>query len=115
MMTKRWISLALLTAAALHGCSASMGRKIDEAKVTSIQKCKTTEKELLAWFGEPSQRGNQNGLSTLQWMYVRQDSGIGTAEVQTQNLVVTLSRDGRVSEFALNPTAMPAGQDTCSG
>ena len=56
------------------GCSASMEHKIDDARVNDIKACVTTEKELLAWFGKPSQHGNQNGLPpfdgyppTTQW------------------------------------------------
>jgi hypothetical protein len=74
----------------------------------------TTQKELLDWFGEPSQRGNQNGLETVQWMYAHQDVGIGTGQSQTQSLIAVLNKSGKVSQFVLNPTSMPDAKDTCA-
>jgi hypothetical protein len=61
------------------GCSYSytQGRKIDVAKVDNIVACKTTEADLLAWFGEPNQRGNQSGFPTMNWGYASASVGGG--------------------------------------
>jgi hypothetical protein len=99
----------------LVGCSASMGHKIDDARVKDIKNCVTTEKDLLAWFGAPSQRGSQNGMPTMQWMYSKTTAGFGTGSVEQQNLVVVLNPAGKVVQYQLNPTTFPEAKDTCQG
>ncbi len=97
------------------GCSGSMGRKIDDARVKDIKPCVTTEKELITWFGNPSQRGNQNGLPTMQWMYSKVTAGFASGTTETQNLVVALNQSGKVVQFQLNPTTFPGAKDICQG
>jgi len=101
--------------AAVNGCSASMGHKIDDARVKDIKNCVTNEKDLIAWFGQPSQRGNQNGMPTMQWMYSKTTAGFATGSVEQQNLVVILNQAGKVVQYQLNPTTFPEAKDTCQG
>jgi hypothetical protein len=97
MRSKCLYALGIMLAA----CSVSQGRKINAAYVDKIQTCKTSEQDLLAWFGEPYQRGNQSGFPTMIWSYA--SAGVGGGE--TQSLVIYLNRDKRVIEYQLNPTA----------
>ncbi len=106
LMILGWAFIAL-------GCSASMGRKIDDARVKDIKPCVTTERDLIAWFGDPSQRGNQNGLPTMQWMYSKVTAGFASGTTETQNLVVALNQSGKVVQFQLNPTTFPEVKDVC--
>jgi hypothetical protein len=93
------------------GC-VSQGRKIEAAKVDNIVPCKTTEADLLAWFGEPYQRGNQSGFPTMQWAYMH----VGVGGNESQSLVVYLNRDKRVVEYQLNPTGGILDlKDKCAG
>ena len=93
---------ALWFTTALCGCvSMSAGRKFDTAHVPDIRPCVTTEENLLAWFGEPYQRGNTDGLPTLQWSYWWG----GMSGSHFQSLVVVVNRAGKVLHFAFNPTA----------
>jgi hypothetical protein len=93
---------ALWITTALCGCFPSMsaGRKFDTAHVPDIRPCVTTEENLLAWFGEPTKRGNTDGLPMLQWSY----SSVGTSWSEFQSLVVVVNRAGKVLHFAFNPT-----------
>lgn len=97
--------------AVVAACGGSQGRKIDTAQVDKIVRCKTTEAELLAWFGEPFQRGSESGFPTMRWAYAH----VGMGGSESQGLVVYLNRDKRVIEYQLNPSALVVGlQDTCA-
>jgi hypothetical protein len=103
---------------ALCACSASvsLGRKIDTAHVSDIRPCVTTEENLIAWFGEPYRRGNENGFPTLQWEYAYSKARVGRSEAESeaQSLVVVLNRDGKVVHFALNPACVATEvKDVC--
>jgi outer membrane protein assembly factor BamE (lipoprotein component of BamABCDE complex) len=96
----------------LTGCLIGSGKKVDSAKVQQIKTCETTEKQVLEWFGEPENRGIQNGYVSMNWTYARQT---GFTAMETQNLLVYVGKDGRVVDFAWNP---PGGNytmtDRCS-
>jgi len=94
---KRFLGFVVMAA-----CGVSQGRKIDTAQVDKIVPCKTTESDLLGWFGEPYQRGNQSGFPTMTWAYAY--AGMGGGE--SQSLVIYLNRDKRVVEYQLNPTGV---------
>ncbi len=92
-------------------CGASMGRRINTAKVDDIRMCVTSEQDLLVWFGEPYQRGNQSGFPTLQWGYAHAGPGGG----ESQSLTVYLNADRKVVDFQLNPAGpLPAMTDRCA-
>ena len=58
-----------LVGAAVAGC-ASSGKDFDSTKVTSIQKGKTTESDLVQMFGEPQQRmTDADGSQHLTWRF----------------------------------------------
>ncbi len=95
---------------AVVACSVAQGRKIDAARVENIQACKTSEADLLAWFGEPYQRGNQSGFPTMNW----QHASAGGGGSETQSLVVYLNADRKVIEYQLNPAAaLTTVKDKC--
>ena len=93
----------LLVLGSVGACSTMLnrGHEIDEARVARIEACKTTEADLVAWFGPPIQRGVANGFPTMNWHYIEDLSGIP----KVQMLFVYLNRDKRVLEYQLNPTA----------
>jgi hypothetical protein len=109
----RRLSLGL-SVLSLAACTQTSGTKIEQAQVNKIQPCVTTEQELLAWFGEPTQRGNQNGLPTMHWVYSQKDTGITSVKWERQNFIVFLSKTGKVSEFFLNPPGVVEAKDACS-
>ncbi|MCE9573679.1 MAG: hypothetical protein K8W52_11030 [Deltaproteobacteria bacterium] len=103
-----WLVAVLVSTLA---CGATMGRKINTAKVDDIRMCVTSEQDLLSWFGEPYQRGNQSGFPTLQWGYAH--AGLGGGE--SQSLIVYLNADRKVVDFQLNPTgALATVTDRCA-
>jgi hypothetical protein len=104
---------------ALCACSTStsFGRKFNSAHVSDIRPCETSEKNLLAWFGEPIGQGVVNGLPTLQWSYMATTVNVGSSgSAESQSLVVVLNRDGKVVQFQFNPVC-PAtmAKDICAG
>jgi len=104
--------------AAVCACSVTMtlGRKVNTVHVSDIRRCVTTERMLLTWFGEPYKQGNENGLPTLEWQYMRMQVGAGGGrERESQSLVVVLNQTGRVVYFALNPTGFAREpKDVCA-
>ena len=94
-----------------------LGRKFDTSHVSDIRTCVTTEGSLLAWFGPPYRRGNDNGFPTLEWSYAWAKRPVGSPETESglQSLVVVLNQSGQVVHFTLNPTcATTAVRDTCA-
>ena len=103
-----WPVLAVVSVACI-----STGRKIDVAYVEKIESCKTSEEDLLKWFGEPERRGNQSGFPTMGWSY-SSVTVIGTG-AEVQSLVVYLNPGKKVVEFQLNPTgALVELRDKCA-
>ncbi|HEY1954010.1 MAG TPA: hypothetical protein VGH28_00310 [Polyangiaceae bacterium] len=100
-MSTRKLFVVSFLALAVGACGGTVGRRIDTAQVTKIQTCVTTESDLLAWFGEPRTRGNENGFATMTWSYAHVHAGGG----ETQSLSVTLNPRGRVVQYRLNPIA----------
>jgi hypothetical protein len=97
-------------------CVTTMGDEFDTARVNDIIPCITTEEELRNLFGEPTGRGNQNGLRTLRWTHVKVTAmplGMGSRS-EADDLLVMLSRDGKVSQYALNPTWEMRPLDSCA-
>jgi len=89
---------------------ASVGKQFDTKKIDQIQTCKTTEAELVEWFGDPYQRGNQNGAPTMQWLYVYMN-GLGGHE--TQGLAVALNSRRVVVNYQYNSQAALNTTDIC--
>jgi hypothetical protein len=105
------VRLVFVCGLLLCACGASMGRKFDATHVNDIRQCVTTERDLLAWFGEPYERGNENGFPSLLWGYAH--ATITSSD--RQMLVVYLNRSGQVVRFQFNPTALARDvQDVCA-
>jgi|ERR1700678_1464097 hypothetical protein len=107
------LALAPVFIAILGACvTVSFGRKFDTAHVSDIRPCVTTEGELLAWFGEPYERGNADGLPTLHWLH----SSNGPSGWNSSALVAVVNRAGKVVHFQFNPTGVGIeAKDVCGG
>jgi outer membrane biogenesis lipoprotein LolB len=93
--------LPILAVLSLAACSAFGGRPIDGAKVQNIQQCKTTEQEVISWFGSPGRRGKSGAYRSLSWRYSGSDD-YGKIE---QQLIVFVDARNRVVSYAWNPAS----------
>lgn len=98
----RMITLTIIAAClciavtALTGC-VSLGKDFDEANIAKIQKGVTTEADLVAWFGKPSNRASMSdGTVSLMWSHYT-SSYMGATTGKT--LTVTLDSNGKVSNY----------------
>jgi len=105
------LKFAIIAAVAvfLVGC-ASVGNNFDDSKVTQIKKGDTTEIDLVARFGQPTQRSiNSEGQTIPMWTYheseVKGESFIpyagafmGGNRNRNKTLTVTLA-DGKVASY----------------
>jgi len=108
------VGLAALVAAIIaltpSGC-ASSGSNYNEAKVSEIKKGQTTESELVAMFGEETNRSvDSNGNVSLQWTYFENrvngktfipfaGSFLGGTDTKQKFLIATLNPEGTVESF----------------
>lgn len=95
-------SLFLLPLLALVcGCSWTLsGQEFDDTKVAEIQVGKTTERQLLALFGEPISRSmDKNGVLQLEWYRHYVPAFGGPEGGYKKRLKVTLDNTGRVTAF----------------
>ncbi len=113
MSSTKTLALAPVFMATLGACfSVSAGRKFDTAHVSDIRPCVTSVDELLAWFGEPYERGVADGLPTLQWLYMSRES----SKWDRKALIVVANRAGKVVHFQFNPMCVPIEvRDVCRG
>lgn len=109
---RRFITVVFVGAALVGflGCH-TMGRQIDQGKITDIKKGQTTEADLVQMFGPPNHRTvSSEGNTTLMWMYHETQikgatfipiAGLfaGGADTKSQSLTVTLGPDGKVTQF----------------
>lgn len=122
---KRLALLACIPIVALLGC-ASSGSNYDEAKVTQITKGQTTEADLLAMFGDPTERStDSSGAVSVQWMYIEQRTNgktfipfagafLGGTDSKHKTLYVTLNPGGTVETFHSSAGGMGTRQHTQS-
>ena len=112
-----WIAaLSLATALILTGC-ASVGQNFDDNKVSQIRKGESTEADLVALFGPPSQRTtNSEGRNTLSWNYHESETKgesfipyagafMGGHKSRNKTLTVILA-DGKVASYTYSGGGM---------
>ncbi len=75
----RWTAAVTLCACST---STSFGHRFNTAHVSDIRLCGTTERNLLAWFGERTGQGTVSGLPTLQWSYLRTTVTVGRSDAE---------------------------------
>jgi len=79
-----------------------MGQDFNEANVSNIQKGITTESDLVAWFGKPSNRvTTSDGKVSLMWAHYT-SQGFVAAHSTSKTLTVTLGPDGKVADYSLS-------------
>lgn len=93
---KKLICISFLAATALVAGCASRGHDFDSSKVSQIQKGKTTEADLVALLGEPTNRQNRNGQTTLVWMYSHTN---GFGSTGAKSVTASLDSSGRVEDY----------------
>ena len=112
---KKLLSIALFSVI-LSGCVYSSnyesGTRIDETKVQEIVKGKTSEQQIVQWFGEPQFKTVLNDKDT-KYVYTHTES---SASAQAFTMTTTMSskqttldilvRDGVVLNFALQKSDM---------
>lgn len=78
-----------------------MGQDFNEANISQIQKGGTTEADLVAWFGKPSNRfTTSEGMVTLMWTHYTSSYRVVGSHTTGKTLSVTLGADGTVSNFS---------------
>lgn len=94
----------------LCGC-ASVGTNFDSRKLAEVKKGQTTEPQLLALFGKPTQRSvNDEGSVSVIWLYTEASvkgttfiplvgAFAGGVNSRTKTLVVRLDPSGTVSGY----------------
>ena len=125
-MEKLKLSLIIFFIISLVGC-ATVGRKINQEAVSSIEKGKTTREEVIRLLGSPDQiTKDVNGNITMTYMYVRATTrpetlipvvGIfaGGADVQNQMVMITIDQDGKVKDVFSSYGATESGYGISSG
>jgi len=79
-----------------------MGKDFNEANVSKIQKGITTESDLIAWFGKPSNRvTTSGGRVSLMWAHYT-SQGFVAAHSTSKTLTVTLGPEGKVEDYTLS-------------
>ena len=122
-MKKTLCLLALLT---LAGC-ATVGRKLDPAKIDQIKKGETTREQVLKLIGSPDQMTRDGGGNvTFTYMYLRATtkpesfipvvgSFVGGVNMQNQTLMLTFDPQGVVKDFVSSYGAQDASFNASSG
>lgn len=115
----RILLLASVAVLVLGGCMSS-GSNYDESKIAEISKGQTTESDLVAMFGRPSERNtDSSGAVSLQWMYTEHRTNgksfipiagafMGGADSSHKMLFVSLNPSGTVENYR----SSTGGQDT---
>lgn len=118
--------LTLVLALMLTGC-ASVGRKIDTAKLDQIKKGQSTKEDVVKLLGTPnSLTSDSEGNTTMAYIYSRATikgqtlipiagAFIGGANAQCQIVMVMIGPDGKVSRFYQSQTVIESGPGLGSG
>ena len=97
-MGKRFVGFYFVIVSSFFvGCS-TIGRPIDEKQVNGIQLCKTTEREILSWFGKPSDLADVPGFKILGYQYAKANM---FGSQGSSSLKVYLNEQGRVVTYAI--------------
>ena len=92
------IFLPVILLLALSGC-ATIGKPFHFKGPGEIKIGKTTQKEIMARYGDPYRVGYDGG--SVQWTYCLYKYRV-FGESETKDLIVTFKRNGRVSNYVYN-------------
>ncbi len=95
MKFARIFLLAFCMLALVAGCG-TVGKKFDSDKVKNIQNHKTTQLEILDWFGVPYKEGKENNHT--MWTY-QLDTWQLIGEGQSKGLVILFDDDNNVKAY----------------
>ncbi len=93
---KKYKLLPILMALVLVGC-ISAGNVFDTKHVPKIEKGKTTQKEILKWFGNPDRLGVDDGEITWSYIYLKISL---FSQATAKDLTVRFNKDGSVSSYS---------------
>lgn len=116
------VLLITVLALSLGSCAtAKFGKKFTSQQVATIQKCRHTRPQLVAYFGEPMREGVQDGYVTLTWQWADMKLGAFDSteesirkQQQGQGMLVGFfnAKDVLV-DYAYNPVSFPRPNDHC--
>lgn len=109
------VIFAIIIASMLSGCvyrsTAEAGNDFDQAKISSIQKGKTTESDLLSYLGEPVKKEVVSADET-KWIYEKVTSTAAVRIFSTKPKIDTkrkalevLIKNGVVTNYAFTDNA----------
>lgn len=93
------LAAAVLLACALGAACVTVGRDFPTEPVRRIVMGSTSREQLLATFGEPYQRGLENGKETWTWYRVRYR---GPRSVRSRELHVVFDDAGVVESYSFS-------------
>ncbi len=95
MKYTRYILVAVLSMVFVIGCG-TVGKNFDSSRVKNIQNNKTTQAEVLDWFGVPFKEGNENGHT--MWTY-QFDKYKVVGEPESKDLVILFDNNQVVKAY----------------
>ncbi|UCD11955.1 MAG: hypothetical protein JSU88_02385 [Nitrospinaceae bacterium] len=95
MKHTRILLLAVLSISFMLGCG-TVGKNFDSSRVKNIQNKKTTQAEVLDWFGVPFKEGNENGHT--MWTY-QFDKYKLVGEPESRDLVILFDENQVVKAY----------------
>ena len=95
MKYTRFILVAVLSMVFVVGCG-TVGKNFDSSRVKNIQNNKTTQAEVLDWFGVPFKEGNENGHT--MWTY-QFDKYKVVGEPESKDLVILFDNNQVVKAY----------------
>jgi len=98
--TNPYITAAILFVFSL-GC-ITVGGDFPVDSVPAIAKGVTTKDELVQWFGEPYQRGLEDGQETWTYVYVKRRPGNKT---ESKELHISFDGGNKVDSYSYTTTA----------
>ena len=107
--------VVMVMAAVAAGCATSeMGRKFDTAAADRIEIGKTTEAEVLTWFGEPLKKMVMpNGNKIYAYSYMKSQAQKGLLGIHGEGgrnqLIVVINKQGVVASFDKSSMPMSFG------
>ena len=82
------------------GC-VSVGTSFDTTHIPDVEKGKTGQKEVKAWFGNPERLGVDDGEITWSYTYVKTGVLSGTI---AKDLTLTFDKNGYVTSYSFTTT-----------
>lgn len=109
-----WVSVGFGALACSPGPQGVvMNRFIPDDKIAHVKVCRTTGRELLQSFGEPSGRGRDGDFETLNWGAAAVVSDSSQGAVATQTIIAWIDGDGMVAGLTVNAPGLPEKPPPC--